>query len=306
MKNQKGFANIWLVVVLVVIIGGVVVWWGMNKMGEPTTPTTEVPTTQATTTPTQPTTISCADRHTLSPFIISVSPTSGPVGTKIQIKGCNLAGFEGDLDATFVRSDGKEIPLHGGTTNGSPTASDSDVTMVVTMQSYCLSGSDFGLSSGIFYSCTKVEATPGVYGVYVKTPEGKSNVATFTVSAPSQTQKITAYHYVSILEGGNVVSEGYETKEETVPTTPQVADASLKLLFATYLSAFKSEYINVTITQGVATASFKAGAHAYLDQAAAGVSDEYVKSIQKTLMQFPTVTKVQFMIDGKVVTDWDA
>lgn len=127
-------------------------------------------------------------------------------------------------------------------------------------------------------------------------------------NASASTQKIVAYHYIAVRDSAlpNSSLIGYQTKEETIPATLQVADASLKLLFKTYLPALTSHYLGVSITSGVATVSFKAGAHAYLDQAVAGVSAEYVNSIQKTLMQFPTVTKVQFEIDGTLVTNWDA
>ncbi|MDO8576405.1 MAG: peptidoglycan-binding protein, partial [bacterium] len=39
---------------------------------------------------------------TLDPVIYSVTPSSGPIGTKITIKGKNLSGFEGDLKARIA------------------------------------------------------------------------------------------------------------------------------------------------------------------------------------------------------------
>lgn len=119
----------------------------------------------------------CTDQQGTVPVITSISPLSGPIGTSVLIDGCNLAGFEGDLDAVFVRSDGAKIPLYGGTGTGAEQGKH----MTVTVQSYCASGSETGRYSGIVSPCTTVQATPGVYKVYVTAWGKNSNEATFTI-----------------------------------------------------------------------------------------------------------------------------
>jgi hypothetical protein len=128
----------------------------------------------------------CVDREGEAPVITSIYPTSGPVGTKVEIRGCNLAGFEGDLDVVFVRSDGKEIPLYGGNWHpGYGGETRRGKIIIVTVESYCPDGHIFGRYSGIVSPCETVEATPGVYKVYANPFGKRSNPATFTIT-PSQ------------------------------------------------------------------------------------------------------------------------
>lgn len=119
-----------------------------------------------------------------NPTITSTSPDSGPIGTELEIRGCNLAGFEGDLDAMFVRSDGAKIPLYGGTwCFWCEEGEDKDgMFMRVTVESYCKSGYEGGRYSGIISPCETVEATPGLYKVYVAALGKKSNEVNFTIT----------------------------------------------------------------------------------------------------------------------------
>lgn len=123
---------------------------------------------------------SCVGQDKFKPLITSIVPSSAPVGTRIQINGCNLSGFEADLDAAFVRSDGAIIPLNGGTLYRKNIEAAEPQSMTVTFQTYCPSGSVIGAYSGLEQKCTTVDATPGVYQVHVTTPEGTSNTVTFT------------------------------------------------------------------------------------------------------------------------------
>lgn len=122
----------------------------------------------------------CIDQQEAVPVIVSISPASGPVGTKVSIRGCNFWGFEGDLNAIFVRSDGAEIPFVGNVYNGYDEA-DRGKIMLVTVQSYCESGSITGIYSGITSPCQTIKTTPGIYKVYVTAYGKKSNEATFTI-----------------------------------------------------------------------------------------------------------------------------
>lgn len=115
------------------------------------------------------------------PIIISISPTSGPVGTIIDIRGKNLSGFEGDLVAVFERSDGKKTFINSvvpyfanGMTN---------TTLIeVPVLSPCERGElVYGAYSGIPSKCDYFEFTPGIYKVYVNPWNNKSNEVQFTV-----------------------------------------------------------------------------------------------------------------------------
>ncbi len=178
--NRKRFANIILIVLVVILAGalGYVTLVKKPASTEQLQPNSSQ-NTQLAPLPSLPTT--CTDQQEATPVITSISPASGPVGTKVQIRGCNFTGFEGDLDAVFVRSDGAEIPLYGGTWSPGYGGAERGKLIMVTVQSYCASGSETGRYSGITSSCKTVQATPGVYRVYVTAWGKKSNAATFTI-----------------------------------------------------------------------------------------------------------------------------
>ncbi|KKU15636.1 MAG: hypothetical protein UX22_C0006G0044 [Candidatus Jorgensenbacteria bacterium GW2011_GWA2_45_9] len=201
MNNQKGFANIVLIVLVVILAGALGYVILVKKPApveqsqtnnlqntEPTTPppannsvSQNPPATKPPVTPSQSLPTTCVDEtHTvggkdLPAVITSISPTSGTVGTKVEIRGCNLAGFEGDQIAIFERSDGKKLTFYGSVYN--------EKMMTVTVADNCPTGSETGRYSGITSSCETIQALPGTYRVYVITwgDEFKSNSATFTV-----------------------------------------------------------------------------------------------------------------------------
>ncbi|MBI2055962.1 MAG: IPT/TIG domain-containing protein [Candidatus Sungbacteria bacterium] len=200
--NQKGFANIILIVLVVVLAGALGYVTLVKKLAPVEQPSTNNSQNTQTTTPppsnnpasqnppaTQPPVTpplslptTCVDQQEATPIITSISPQSGSVGTKVEIRGCNFTGFEGDLDAVFVRSDGKEIPVSGGNWYpGYGGGVGRGKIMIVTVQSYCESGSITGSYSGITSPCQTIKANPGVYKVYVTAWGKKSNTATFTV-----------------------------------------------------------------------------------------------------------------------------
>ena len=196
MSTPHGFASLGVILVIVLVIaaagasyyGAFSVPSKLNQApsGASTTPviatsTAETPAPVSQPGPTTPV-ATCAGRDPMKPYIISLSPTSGPAGTKVTIKGCNLAGFEADLNATFVRSDGKIIPLYAGTAYRKTPSVAEEQSMTVTVTTYCPTGSIIGLYSGAPQKCDTVEATPGAYSVYVETPSGKSNAVTFTLT----------------------------------------------------------------------------------------------------------------------------
>lgn len=63
--------------------------------------------------------------------------------------------------------------------------------------------------------------------------------------------------------------------------------------------------IGVTIKRGTATVNFKPEAECYL-QSAISMMNRVMNPIEKTLMQFKTIKSVQYALNGKVITEWDA
>ncbi len=124
-----------------------------------------------------------APTTTTQPAISSISQSSGPVGTLLELRGQNLSGFEGDLQVIFERSDGKTVILNSlvpySTGNYAPT----NTTLIkVAVKSPCERGQTvYGAYSGIKAVCDYFEFTPGVYKVYVNPWGVKSNVVNFTL-----------------------------------------------------------------------------------------------------------------------------
>lgn len=193
--DQKTFVKN-IVIALVIILVGALGYMALIKkpatIEQPQTKNTQNSQTTATsadtntaskkspiTSPSLPTT--CVDEaHSpggkdLPPVITSISPTSGPAGAKVEIRGCNLAGFEGDQMVIFERSDGKKLTFYG--------AGYDEKMMTITIGDYCPTGSETGRYSGITSPCETINALPGIYKVYVITwgEDFKSNIAEFTV-----------------------------------------------------------------------------------------------------------------------------
>ncbi len=100
-----------------------------------------------------------------------------------------------------------------------------------------------------------------------------------------------------------------------IPKTVSIADATLRELFkgptvteknaGLQLSVNPDDYIGVIVKDGVARVNFRKEALEYLNGPAC--MQESVKTpIEKTLKQFSTIKSVEYAIDGKVFTEWDA
>ena len=63
--------------------------------------------------------------------------------------------------------------------------------------------------------------------------------------------------------------------------------------------------IGVSIKRGVATVNFRPEAECYLQSAAFQMS-RVMDPIDATLKQFKTIKEVQYALNGKVITEWDA
>ncbi len=113
----------------------------------------------------------------LTPVIYSVTPSSGPIGTKITIKGKNLNGFEGDLNARIATEFNPADYSSGimyGERNGSTD------TIVPTIQSsFCKQDNSYsGLPCKSYFY-----VTPGLYEISVKPWSKESNSVPFAVTA---------------------------------------------------------------------------------------------------------------------------
>lgn len=122
------------------------------------------------------------------PYIGSITPQSASIGSTIEIRGSDLAGFEGDVYFFFKRSDGKIVRLPGILSTQTVGDAKGAQTVRIVLREPCQQGQTvYGDYSGIPSICDYVALTPGVYTVYT-TPWGKvSNKVTFTVTGSDST-----------------------------------------------------------------------------------------------------------------------
>jgi hypothetical protein len=112
--------------------------------------------------PSLPTT--CTDQEDGMPVITSLSSYSGPVGTTLEISGCNFAGFEGDLNAWIEDIDGVKGVLH------SEVGSTEKLLKVVLKSKLCQKDISY---SGLTCDASLV-LVPGTYKIFVS-PWGKTS-----------------------------------------------------------------------------------------------------------------------------------
>ena len=108
------------------------------------------------------------------PYIESISPTAGKIGTVVTLKGRDLAGYSGDLDGWIENSDGKVgyLPAHGDT-----VYPHTDTITVQIPQSVCTINNTY---SG--RPCTNtLVIEPGQYKIFTRPWGNESNKVTFTV-----------------------------------------------------------------------------------------------------------------------------
>lgn len=174
------------------------------------------------------------------PVINSISPNSGPIGTIIEIRGNNLNGFEGDMDAMIENSKGETAVLLG------MTRVEQNLIRVKIESKICKKNNSY---SGL--PCESyLNIVPGVYNIYAL-PWGKmSNKVKFTVTSGEQMQ-ISVYIQDKELSQTNMDCGITKKVTYMVPKTTAVADASLKILFEKELAKY-SVYKSVTVSGGVA------------------------------------------------------
>ncbi len=116
------------------------------------------------------------------PVITSITPSSGPVGTTIEIIGCNFLGFESDKTLLFTNSKGERGLLYGG--SDATTRTSNTVMRVTLPRTLCQNDNSY---SGLPCSAS-LELVPGLYTVYSNSYGGNSNAVNFTVTATQGTQ----------------------------------------------------------------------------------------------------------------------
>jgi len=108
------------------------------------------------------------------PKITSVTPSSGPVGTVVELKGKSFSGFEGDKYAWIENSKGEKGIIYGDT----KVATDSYIKFTLASK-YCTADTSYSGNPCPSY----ISITPGAYKIYVMPWGTLSNKVTFTVSS---------------------------------------------------------------------------------------------------------------------------
>jgi len=269
-----------LITVLVAIILIVLAVWGFS------TPK-EVPTSIPTATTTTP-----VDSNPL-PHIDSISQTSGPIGTILELKGENLEGFEGDLDAIIENEKGETAYLKG---IGSVPREDKTIRIKIESKVCTLNNSYSGLP------CEKyLNITPGIYFIYTS-PWGKiSNKVQFNVTTTDQTV-LNLYLQDKEIAATSDCSATYPVSY-LVPKTTSVADASLRILFSKELARY-GVYKSVSIVNGVAKVMLQSDLDPKGNPIGALSSCEsghLMAVIRDTLTQYSTIKSVElYSPDGKI------
>lgn len=122
----------------------------------------------------------CVDEPEGVPVITSIVPFAGAVGTKIEIKGCNFAGFEGDKNLWIENDKGVKGILYGER-DGDAKSIKATLTSSICQSDNSYRGKD----------CRVILVlTPGPYKIYTM-PWGKnSNEASFMVTASEKVSSV--------------------------------------------------------------------------------------------------------------------
>lgn len=186
---SKRFANT-VFIVLVIVLVGALGYKTLIKRSAPveqpqtdnlqnTQPAATQPSSENTvsqnpsTTQSQILPTTCTDQPEAQAVITSMSTYSGSVGTQLEIRGCNFAGFEGDKNAVIENAQGISAVLYG---EPESTAKNLKVSLKSPL---CQEDNSYtGLPCSAYLTLT-----PGTYKIYVM-PWGadtKSNLVTFTI-----------------------------------------------------------------------------------------------------------------------------
>lgn len=195
---------------------------------------------------TQPT--SCIDEPDAKPVITSLSATSGSVGAKIEINGCNFSGFEGDKDAWIENDKGAVGILRG------EEGSTSKLLRVALTTPLCQK--DVSYTGAICEDWLAL--TPGIYKIYVA-PWGKeSNKIEFTINASTTNSTAITYYILekpntnnTFCNGADMDGAGFKaalTKKITtsIPGNATTEEKIIKTLsLAAAANSFNASYARV-------------------------------------------------------------
>jgi len=180
MRNilQKGISPLISIVIIlavaVIAVSGVLAYqYYSAPKEEATLPKVAPPVNNSAVTPSQSLPTSCIDQPEAKAVITSLSSYSGPVGTKLEIRGCNFAGFEGDKNAWIENLQGTKGILY------EEEGSTAKVIKVTLKSPLCSQDTSY---SGLPCS-SYLTLTPGTYKIWTM-PWGentKSNIAIFTI-----------------------------------------------------------------------------------------------------------------------------
>src|SRR3989338_4625619 len=250
------------------------------------------------------------------PVITSISPVSGPIGTKVRIEGRNLAGFETDFDVNFVRNDGLEIPQDVSSKWGERSCDEKQVPekdcITFTLRSYCLGNLTIGSYSGELHACETKKITPGVYKVYAKRIPEKSNEVSFTITDENVEIKVyfinkTWFTWYKKLIQAPDECNALIVMPKIIPKTEKVATAAInkllegpdkKMLQFSSNIPVGAKLNSLTITNGEARADFN-DVLASNDDGCSMTGR--IAQIRETLLQFPTVKTVIISVNGKIL-----
>lgn len=242
----------------------------------------------------------CTDQSEGTPVITSLSRYSGPVGTTLEIKGCNFSGFEGDKNIWIKNNQDVVGIIYGG------TESTNNLLKITLSSPLCQNDNSY---SGL--PCdTLLDLTPGTYKIYT-TPWGrKSNEVTFNITElitaqPSATTTDVTYYLLDkpasslkFCNGANMSSAGYKTALTQKKIQNVMGDLAIEekiqvtLRLAAEAGGFNTVYTrtaSTTFADGIVTMHSANGW--------AGSSIFYCAwkpFVEKNLSQFPEVRKIKW------------
>lgn len=154
--------------------------------------------------------------------------------------------------------------------------------------------------------------------------------STSTFAQSKQTQKIKIF----LLRDNPDIDTDVVAVERTIPKTTRLADAAMRELLkgataeenkrglitlfepssivtgreectGDKIGPLAQYYIGVTIKRGVAILNFRKGALCYFDTAISQAT-RTMSPIEATMTQFKSIKSVEYAINGKIITEWDA
>lgn len=163
--NRSGFINVALVFV-VAAVSGAATYYAMT--GEVKAPLQNEAEKAGLETSTSSTAANCEANL---PFITGLSASSGSLGTKLEIFGCNFAGFEGDKTVWIENMDGKKGILYGD------SDSTDEVITVMLQSPLCEEDTSYsGKECATFFNLSS-----GTYKIFTYPWGRKSNEVSFII-----------------------------------------------------------------------------------------------------------------------------